>query len=89
MNWQIASARYHDKKKNKLWISVLLEDKDNYIEKWECHKSIFCMVEFNNGLYQQINFSIPDCRGLKSIPLTDQQTELVINAAIETAKQYI
>jgi len=88
-NWQIESSSYHDKKKNKLWITVLIEDTNNYIEKWEHNYYIYCMVEFIKGNEPKINFAIPNARGLKGIELTEHQRELVINVAIETSKKYL
>jgi len=88
-NWKIQSSRYHDKKKNKLWISVLLEDANNYIEKWEHNCYIYCMVEFVAGNKPVINFSIPNGRGIKGIELTEHQTKLIIDASIETSKKYL
>jgi len=88
MNWKIASTSYHDKKKSKLWISVLIEDIDNYIEKYEHFDCILCMVEFNKENEPKINYSIPNCRGLKSVALTDSQKEMVLQSAVEKARQY-
>jgi len=84
-----ASATYHDKKKDKLWISVILQDLNNYIEKWEHNYYILCIVEFVKGNEPKINFSIPNGRGTKGIELTEHQKELVINAAVETSKKYL
>jgi len=84
-----ASGTYHDKKKEKLWISVILQDLNNYIEKWEHNYYILCMVEFVKEEQPKINFAIPNARETKGIELTEHQRELVINAAIETSKKYL
>ena len=88
--WQVKSSSYHDKKKGKLWINVIIEDVNGYNPGIECYNNYLSVVEFKTNNVPKILWSVYNSKGLpKQNILTQEQQELILNAAILKAKQYL